>query len=138
MNVSKKTGRVRRITDIDKFIGARVKSARLSLGWSQSGLAEELGITFQQVQKYENGTNRVSAATLFAISKSFAVPLQYFFDEPVPSEGDAKLGSRAVTVTSGRERRLLKAFRGTSENRRKGFLALLEAVTGEEHEEEAD
>ncbi|QRM47768.1 helix-turn-helix transcriptional regulator (plasmid) [Rhizobium sp. BG4] len=44
---------------MDKFIGARVKSARLSLGWSQSDLAQELGITFQQVQKYENGTNRV-------------------------------------------------------------------------------
>ena len=138
MIISEKAARTRRLTEIDKFIGARVKSARLSLGWSQSDLAQELGITFQQVQKYENGTNRVSAATLFSISKLFKVPLQYFFDQPVPSEVEVRLGAKAMAVTSSREVRLLRAFRETPENLRRRFLALLEVITGEEHEETTD
>lgn len=138
MTISERVRRVRRISDIDRFIGARVKSARLSLGWSQNNLAQELGITFQQVQKYENGTNRVSAATMFSISNLFNVPLHYFFDEPEPSEADAKFGSNAMAVTSRREVRLLKAFRESPENLRKRFLALLEATTGGEHDEGAD
>jgi transcriptional regulator with XRE-family HTH domain len=58
---------------IDRLVGWRVRLFRTSQGLSQSRLAEDLGITFQQVQKYENGTNRISASRLFEISRLLGV-----------------------------------------------------------------
>lgn len=60
---------------IDKYVGAKVKARREVLGMSQSKLAKSLGITFQQVQKYENGTNRISTSTLWEIAKILKVKL---------------------------------------------------------------
>jgi ribosome-binding protein aMBF1 (putative translation factor) len=65
---------------IDKYIGARIRERRHALGMSQEALADTLGISFQQVQKYENGTNRVSAARLFAICKALNVSLSSMFE----------------------------------------------------------
>ncbi len=58
---------------IDRLVGSRVRLMRIARGFSQSKLAEELGITFQQVQKYEKGTNRISASRLFDISRMLGV-----------------------------------------------------------------
>ena len=68
-------------TEIDSEIGRRVRRARLSKGLTQQGLAEKMGISFQQQQKYENGTNRVSSSRLLGIASSLGVPITYFFDE---------------------------------------------------------
>src|SRR5882672_9246928 len=65
---------------IDKHVGSRVRMRRLLLGRSQTNLAEVLGITFQQVQKYEKGTNRVSASRLQQISDTLQVPVPFFFE----------------------------------------------------------
>ena len=65
---------------IDTHVGARVRIRRKFLGWSQSDLADSLGLTFQQVQKYERGTNRISASKLFATAKALKVPVAYFFE----------------------------------------------------------
>jgi transcriptional regulator with XRE-family HTH domain len=73
-----------RATPLDKVIGERIKTQRLMLRLSQSDLAERLGCSFQQVQKYENGSNRVSAATLSRISDVLNLPLSYFFDQSSP------------------------------------------------------
>ena len=72
---------MRVITEIDTEIGRRVRRARLSKGLTQQGLAEKIGISFQQVQKYENGSNRVSSSRLLGISGVLGVPITYFFDE---------------------------------------------------------
>jgi transcriptional regulator with XRE-family HTH domain len=65
---------------VDKHVGARLRAARLEAGKSQTQVAEALGVTFQQVQKYEKGTNRISAGTLHELSRLFDMPVQSFFD----------------------------------------------------------
>ena len=60
---------------VDKTIGARIRARRLALGMSQEALASEIGITFQQVQKYEKGQNRVAAATLLDIARALDAPV---------------------------------------------------------------
>lgn len=66
---------------IDVHVGARVRMRRVLLGMSQEKLGESLGITFQQVQKYEKGTNRIGASRLFKISQVLGVPVSYFYEE---------------------------------------------------------
>lgn len=66
----------------DIFVGSRIRFRRNIIGMSQEKLAEHLGITFQQVQKYEKGTNRVGASRLQAISEALAVSPSFFFDKP--------------------------------------------------------
>lgn len=66
--------------DIDVHLGKRLRTARLQHGITQTDLADALGVTFQQVQKYEQGTNRISAARLFDMANVFDVPLDYFFE----------------------------------------------------------
>jgi transcriptional regulator with XRE-family HTH domain len=65
---------------IDKKIGQRVRSRRLEIGMSQERLAELLGVTFQQVQKYEKGVNRIAASRLFDISGALELPAARFFE----------------------------------------------------------
>lgn len=69
----------RAATAVDDYIGARMRDRRTKLGLSQSDLAQTLGVSFQQVQKYEKGVNRVSAARLFEICKALKVPLASMF-----------------------------------------------------------
>ncbi len=73
---------------IDVHVGARIRLRRRSLGISQERLAEDLGLTFQQVQKYERGANRVSASKLYEIARSLQIPVAFFFDDLAdPSQG---------------------------------------------------
>lgn len=65
---------------IDVHVGARIKLRRTLLGLSQEKLGEALGLTFQQVQKYEKGTNRVSASKLYRLAQILDVPIAFFFD----------------------------------------------------------
>ena len=65
---------------IDKYVGSRVRARRVGLRISQTKLGEAFGVTFQQVQKYENGTNRISASNLFKISKTLGVDVSFFFE----------------------------------------------------------
>ncbi len=65
---------------VDKYVGSRVRERRMALGISQTKLAKELGVSFQQVQKYEKGSNRISASKLLATSHILERPVSYFFD----------------------------------------------------------
>jgi transcriptional regulator with XRE-family HTH domain len=65
----------------DAYVGSRLRLRRKMLGLSQEKLGEKLGITFQQIQKYEKGTNRVGASRLQAISAALDVPVSYFFPD---------------------------------------------------------
>jgi transcriptional regulator with XRE-family HTH domain len=66
---------------VDKHVGQRLRTRRSLLGFSQEKLAEKVGVTFQQVQKYERGTNRISSSRLFQFSQILGVPVDYFFGE---------------------------------------------------------
>ena len=65
---------------VDAFIGAKVRMRRLMLNMSQEALSGKLGVTFQQVQKYEKGQNRISASRLFELAQALGVPVGYFYD----------------------------------------------------------
>jgi transcriptional regulator with XRE-family HTH domain len=65
---------------IDKYVGSRVRMRRMMLGMSQEKLGNALGLTFQQVQKYEKGTNRIGASRLQQISNILQVPVSFFFE----------------------------------------------------------
>jgi transcriptional regulator with XRE-family HTH domain len=73
---------------IDKHVGSRVRMRRMMLGMSQEKLGNSLGLTFQQVQKYEKGTNRIGASRLQQISLILQVPVSFFF-EGAPTVGNA-------------------------------------------------
>lgn len=66
---------------MDVHVGGRVRLRRMMLGMSQDKLGEALGLTFQQVQKYEKGVNRIGASRVFEIAKILDVPIQYFYDD---------------------------------------------------------
>ncbi|HIC80951.1 MAG TPA: XRE family transcriptional regulator, partial [Kiloniellaceae bacterium] len=70
---------------VDVHVGGRVRLRRTLLGMSQEKLGEAIGLTFQQVQKYERGANRVGASRLFDLSRVLDVPVGFFFDE-MPSD----------------------------------------------------
>lgn len=65
---------------VDVYVGSRVRLRRTMLGMSQEKLGELLGLTFQQVQKYERGTNRVSASRLYDLARVLQVPVSHFFE----------------------------------------------------------
>jgi transcriptional regulator with XRE-family HTH domain len=72
----------------DRYVGGRVCMRRKMLSISQTDLADEVGVTFQQIQKYEKGTNRISASRLQQISHALQVPISFFFEDPRgPSKG---------------------------------------------------
>lgn len=70
---------------VDKYVGSRVRMRRIMLGMSQEKLGEALGLTFQQVQKYEKGTNRIGASRLQQISDILQVPVSFCLKEAQPA-----------------------------------------------------
>ena len=77
---------------IDVFVGRRVRERRRHLGLSQTAVAEQLGVSFQALQRYEMGTNRVAASTLFRLCQALGVEPGYFFEGLKPA--DAVIGGR--------------------------------------------
>jgi len=83
-------GRDQRPNPIDRHLGDRLRLARKALKLSQEALAEELGVTFQQVQKYEKGINRISASRLHHAAAVLGVPVSFFFPEPASMSAAAR------------------------------------------------
>ncbi len=71
----------RRANPLDLHVGSRVRLQRMLLGMSQEKLGEQLGLTFQQIQKYEKGINRIGASRLFDLARVLGVNVQFFYDE---------------------------------------------------------
>lgn len=69
---------------IDRHVGTRIRGRRVGIRVSQTKLGQAIGVTFQQIQKYESGTNRVGASNLFKISKALGVDVSFFFDGVMP------------------------------------------------------
>ncbi|MBP0466364.1 helix-turn-helix transcriptional regulator [Roseomonas sp. PWR1] len=81
--------REHRASPIDVHVGTRVRLRRTLLGMSQEKLGEALGLTFQQIQKYERGVNRIGASRLFDLARVLDVPIGFFFDDMPPEMGGA-------------------------------------------------
>ena len=101
----------RRAGPEDVEIGRKIRALRLERGLSQSQLADAIGLTFQQVQKYEKGTNRVSAGRLQQIADKLGVPVMYFYGGMgrKPNRKDQRNGALALLQTKGAIR-LLRAY----------------------------
>jgi transcriptional regulator with XRE-family HTH domain len=76
-------------SDVDRIIGGLVRLRRMAMQMSQTALGDKLGVTFRQVQKYEQGLNRISCATLYRCAEALDVPMLYFFQH-FPKTGKAK------------------------------------------------
>ena len=74
---------------VDKHVGGRVRLRRMLMGMSQEKLGKAVDLTFQQIQKYERGSNRIGSSRLFQFSKVLDVPISFFFDD-MPESGDAR------------------------------------------------
>ena len=129
------------LNPIDKHLGDRVRMRRLMMEINQEKLANALGITFQQLQKYEKGTNRISASRLQQISRVLQVPITFFFDEaphePVKSTSSKKYlqSDQSTDFIATREGvRLVQAFmRIANAQVRRRILLLVEEI--EKHED---
>lgn len=94
---------------VDLYVGAQVRKRREELGLNQSQLASGLGLTFQQVQKYEKGSNRISASKLHKIAETLRAPVEWFF----PATGEtlaAPVGSAVEAQAVQRLRRFVSTF----------------------------
>jgi len=87
---TEKVEKEHRPSPIDVHVGSRVRLRRTLLGMSQERLGEALGLTFQQVQKYERGVNRIGASRLFDLSRVLDVPISFFFDDLPSSVGGSQ------------------------------------------------
>jgi len=104
--------RARRADNRDAEVGRRVRSRRLECRLSQTELADRIGVTFQQVQKYEKGVNRIGAGRLQRISEALEVPISFFFGNQTGSSSRDQGASESVfgfMQTSGSVR-IVKAF----------------------------
>jgi transcriptional regulator with XRE-family HTH domain len=129
---------------MDVHVGTRVRLRRMLLGMSQEKLGEHLGLTFQQVQKYEKGVNRIGASRLFELAKVLGVPVQFFYDEaPAGTHSHAELAvgfaeqpgeSYVVEFLGSRDGlELNKAFARIKDPRvRRTIVDLVRSLAGEE------
>ncbi|MBI3451974.1 MAG: helix-turn-helix transcriptional regulator [Rhodospirillales bacterium] len=128
---------------VDIYVGTRVRQRRMFLGVSQEKLAKALGISFQQVQKYERGTNRVSASRLFVLSRFLGVPVSWFFDgAPESSQAVAAARKSAAKdegntsddpMTTNETIKLVRAYYQIPDQRvRRRIVNMIRAVGGQQ------
>jgi len=126
---------------VDRYVGSRVRMRRLMLGLSQSKLADQLELTFQQVQKYEKGSNRIGAGRLHQLSYILDVPVSFFFEgapKPIglPSRNRRDAPSpnyMTAFLATANGQALVKAFMRIKRIAvRRSIVRLLEAVAAED------
>lgn len=122
---------------IDVHVGSRIRMRRQLINMSQERLGELLGITFQQVQKYEKGANRISASRLFYASKTLGVPVQFFYD------GLPEVDRESGLADNGNEKELIaqmmtpeaiqlaKAFKNADSDLKLKIIANLSRMIGD-------
>jgi transcriptional regulator with XRE-family HTH domain len=116
---------------IDRQVGQRVRSLRMSKGWSQSALAACLGVTFQQVQKYEQGSSRIAPSRLQVIATELQTPISFFFDKPKESilNGNGFDEKINTFLTSSEGVRIIRAFARLKPTLRRSLAAIAEHMT---------
>jgi len=123
---------------VDTQVGNRVRIRRMLIGMSQEKLGDMLGLTFQQVQKYEKGVNRIGAGRLYEISRILGVPIDFFYEGVAP-EGSVSDSSAAPVmefVSSGEGLQLSLAFMKIKDPKvRKRVLELVKSLANEAADE---
>ena len=125
----------KRITAIDRIVAEKIRTHRKALGFSQTEIADKLGVTFQQVQKYEMGTNRIGAGRLFELADIFNVPIDALFPKSGTSsklddDQNREVFRLSQFATSADGWRLCRAFLKIDDAKvRKALIALTEQVT---------
>jgi transcriptional regulator with XRE-family HTH domain len=124
---------------VDRHVGSRVRMRRMLIGMSQEKLGAALGITFQQIQKYEKGTNRIGASRLHQIARVLGVPIEFLYEGAPQVEGGAGLaespspGYVADFLSTAEGLELMKAFIGVEDARvRRRLVDLVRALAGSE------
>jgi len=120
------------IDTADRHVGQRVRAYRLSRGMSQSTLGEKIGVTFQQVQKYENGVNRIGSGRLQKIAAILGVPISALFNEN--AKGSEAAADRVLTdvLSKPDAMRLLWAFDAIKDSKQRLALVNLVEYMGRE------
>ena len=119
-----------RTAQLELIIGARMRTRRRQLGLSQSDLAERLGVSFQQVQKYERGANRVAASTLLAAAQALGTSISWMVGEEASGRDDDEDVFRALSRPGALE--VLQAFNAIPDPRsRAALLALAREMAGD-------
>lgn len=123
------------IKPVDVFVGERINARRLEIGMSQQKLADAIGLTFQQVQKYEKGINRVSSSRLVQIANVLKVPPVYFFDDPSSAQptynrlvSDDVVAGLSEFVSSKEGVALIKAFVTLPKDVRRSITKMVEKI----------
>ena len=125
-----------RVTALELAIGARMRTRRRQLGLSQSELAEKLGVSFQQVQKYERGANRVAASTLVAASLALGTTVAWLVGEEASGRDDDEDVFRALARPGALE--ILQAFNAIPDlSARMALLALVREMAASASESRA-
>ena len=125
---------------VDVHVGSRLRMRRQLVGMSQEKLGELLGITFQQVQKYEKGANRISASRLYFAAKILAIPVEFFFDELPGAGAHGGMGEQREedTVLSSLMNVegivLAKAFRDASSANKRKLISTIARLIAETKE----
>jgi len=121
---------------IDLHVGKHLRRRRRLLGLTQQALAEQVGIRFQQIQKYECGANRVSASRLFELSEALSVPVQHFYEglsEHDPVSGKPDENRLSADILSKKETMdLVRAYYSMGETPRKHLLDLAKSLEASE------
>ncbi len=121
---------------IDIHVGRRVRLRRTLMGMSQEKLGEAIGLTFQQVQKYERGANRISASVLYRISNALNVPVSFFFDDMASPAEAAPFSHTEDDYSTRRESlELIRYYYDAPEPVRRAVYVLLKAMTRDTAEE---
>lgn len=120
---------------VDQHVGARLRRARSLRGHSQAALGEAVGVTFQQIQKYERGANRLSASTLFRLAAFLEFPVEWFFEGLSAASGASNTVDPVEALLSSREGAAMAAHMAnlTPALRRK-LLAVMRAFAAEDLE----
>lgn len=134
------------INPIDKYVGLKLKMRRSFLGISQHKIGEITGVTFQQIQKYEKGTNRIGSSRLYEFSKILMVPINYFFDgydgnnsvaTSILNDNEVPLIDTGSNIDEKEILALVKYFtRIKDKNTRKSVLNLARSLSKENQEKE--
>lgn len=125
---------------VDVHVGKRLRQRRTLLGMSQEKLAQAFGVSFQQVQKYERGANRISASRLYLLTKILDVPVTYFFEglpTVTPTQADTEAADTPDRMTSRETLELVRAYYRISDPVvRKRLVDLARALSREDVGEE--
>lgn len=116
---------------VDTHVGKRVRHRRWMVGMTQQQLAEKVGIKFQQIQKYETGTNRVSASRLWAIAEALSVEVSFFFEgldgDPAAESTDNMAAADLLADKEAMD--LVRSYYGIPEHQRKRLFELARVLS---------